>query len=69
MKLSNWDYVRRGSIPSEICLTVQKHDFAIIDKQKKENHLFEQISPCEENIKYWQKYRKKLKKKICTLHY
>ena len=47
-----------GSIPLEICVTVQKPDIVIIDKQKKEIHLFELTSPCEENIEYWHQEKK-----------
>ena len=43
----------------ELCVTVQKHDINIIDKQKKEIHLFEQTCPCEENIEYWHQDERK----------
>ena len=48
-----------GSIPPELCVTVQKPDIVIIDKQKKEIHLFELTCPCEENIEYWHQEKSK----------
>ena len=39
-----------GSIPPELCVTVQKPDIVIIDKHKKSIHLFELTCPLEEHI-------------------
>ena len=39
-----------GSIPPEICITVQKPDIVIIDKVNKVMHLFELTCPLEEHI-------------------
>ena len=39
-----------GSIPPEICVTVQKPDIVIIDKVSKSMHLFELTCPLEEHI-------------------
>ena len=39
-----------GSIPPEICITVQKPDIVIIDKSSKDVHLFELTCPLETNI-------------------
>ena len=44
-----------GSIPPELCVTVQKPDIVIIDKVKKELHIFELTCPSEDNIEYWNK--------------
>ena len=48
-----------GSIPPELCVTVQKPDIVIIDKEKKEIHIFELTCSCEGNIDYWNKEKNK----------
>ena len=42
-----------GSIPPELCVTVQKPDIVILNKEKKEIHLFELTCPSEANIEHW----------------
>ena len=39
-----------GSIPPELCVTVQKPDIVILDKHKKTIHLFELTCPLEDHI-------------------
>ena len=39
-----------GSIPPELCVTVQKPDIVILDKHNKTIHLFELTCPLEEHI-------------------
>ena len=39
-----------GSVPPEICVTVQKPDIVVVDKSKKSLHLFELTCPLEDNI-------------------
>ena len=48
-----------GSIPPELCVTVQKPDIVIIEKEKKEIHLFELTCPSEANIEYWHSEKNK----------
>ena len=39
-----------GSMPPEICITVQKPDIVIIDKKDKSVHIFELTCPLEQHI-------------------
>ena len=39
-----------GTIPPEVCVTTLKPDIVIMDKEKKELHIFELTCPLERNI-------------------
>ena len=46
-----------GTIPPEICITNLKPDIVIVDKLKKNLHIFELTCPLERNIDERHKYK------------